>query len=286
VQNLFPKPLGWSPEAPEARFPADYAFAGHSVVSPELAEILHQRDDVDFTGVLQPMTMDDFEQLLAQQTADSSPGMSGISYGHLRSMSRKHRLLYLQMINRFIQFQHCPSRWLEVAIALIPKSDGAQGLGAGRPISLIESLMKLATAWVAPKIKAALRAHRRPNDPPPPARPSGRLHSQHFFDSGARRGCHQALLLLTSVMQAMTLQKRQFILISTDVKGAFPGVPTSFMGQRYRSMGVKTTDRLYAFLQAIDVNSNIRVRVRHGFSRGVPKGNVGIHQGEVLSPGK
>ncbi|MFN9909177.1 MAG: hypothetical protein ACK56F_24165, partial [bacterium] len=65
VQNLFPKPLGWSPEAPEARFPADYAFAGHSVVSPELAEILHQRDDVDFTGVLQPMTMDDFEQLLA-----------------------------------------------------------------------------------------------------------------------------------------------------------------------------------------------------------------------------
>ena len=87
-------------------------------------------------------------------------------------------------------------------------------------------------------------------------------------------------------MQAMVLQKRQFILISTDVKGAFPGVPTSFMGQRYRSMGVNPTDRLYAFLQAIDVNSNIRVRVRHGFSRAVPKGDVGIHQGEVLSPGK
>ena len=286
VQNLFPKPMGWSPEAPDAKFPPGYAFADHPVVSPELAAILHQCDEVDFTGVLQPMTMDDFEQLLAQQTADSSPGMSGISYGHLRSMSCKHRLLYLRLINRFIQYQHCPSRWLEVAIALIPKSDGAQGLGAGRPISLIESLMKLATAWVAPKIKAALRAHRGSNDPPPPARPSGRLHSQQFFDSGARRGCHQALLLLTSVMQAMTLQKRQFILISTDVKGAFPGVPTSFMGQRYRSMGVKPTDRLYAFLQAIDVNSNIRVRVRHGFSRAVPKGDVGIHQGEVLSPGK
>jgi hypothetical protein len=288
VQNLFPKPLGWSPEAPGAQFPEGYAFAGQPVVSPGLAEILHRCDSVDFTGVLQPMTMDDFEQLLAQQTADSSPGMTGISYGHLRSMSRKHRLLYLQMANRLIQFQHCPSRWLEVAIALIPKPDGAQGLGAGRPISLIESLMKLATAWVAPRIKSALRAHRSPTDPPPPARPSGRLHSQQFFDSGARRGCHQALLLLTSesVMQAMTLQKRQFTLISTDVKGAFPGVPTSFMGQGYRSMGVKPTDRLYAFLQAIDVNSNIRVRVRHGFSRAVPKGDVGIHQGEVLSPGK
>ncbi len=58
------------------------------------------------------------------------------------------------------------------------------------------------------------------------------------------------------------------------------------MGQRYRSMGVKPTGQLYAFLQATDVNSNIRVRVRHGFSRAVPKGDVGIHQGEVLSPGK
>ncbi len=54
------------------------------------------------------MTLDDFEQLLAQQTADSSPGMSGISYGHLRSMSRKHRLLFLEMVNRFLQLQHCP----------------------------------------------------------------------------------------------------------------------------------------------------------------------------------
>ena len=75
VQNLFPRPMGWSPEAPDAKFPPGYAFADHPVVSPELAAILHQCDEVDFTGVLQPMTMDDFEQLLAQQTADSSPGM-------------------------------------------------------------------------------------------------------------------------------------------------------------------------------------------------------------------
>ena len=91
VQNLFPKPLGWSPEALGAKFPPGYAFADHPVVSSELVAILHHCDEVDFTGVLQPMTMEDFEQLLAQQSADSSPGMSGISYGHLRSMSRKHQ---------------------------------------------------------------------------------------------------------------------------------------------------------------------------------------------------
>jgi hypothetical protein len=87
-------------------------------------------------------------------------------------------------------------------------------------------------------------------------------------------------------MQGLKLQGKPFYLVSTDVKGAFSGVPTDFAGQRYGSMGISDTSRLFDFLQAIDVRSKIRVRVRHGFSRAVDKGEVGIHQGEVLSPGK
>ena len=195
-------------------------------------------------------------------------------------------MVYLHLVNRFIMRQECPAKWLDVAIALIPKSDGAQGLGAGRPISLIESLMKLATAWIAPRIKAALRAHRTDTDLEEPNLPSGRLHPQQLFDSGEHRGCHQALIMLISAMQGLRLQGKPFYLVSTDVKGAFSGVPTAFAGQRYESMGISDTSRLFNFLQAIDVNSTIRVRVRHGFSRAVAKGEVGIHQGEVLSPGK
>ena len=286
VQNLFPQPLGWRPEMPEATFPPGYACEGEQVVPAELAEILQGCEPVDFSDVLKPMTIDDFESLLLHQTDDSTPGITGLTYGHLRSMSRKHRMVYLHLVNRFIMQQQCPARWLDVAIALIPKSDGAQGLGAGRPISLIESLMKLATAWVAPRIKAALRAHRKDTDLPEPNLPSGRLHSQQLFDSGEHRGCHQALIMLISVMQGLKLQGKPFYLVSTDVKGAFSGVPTAFAGQRYGSMGISDTTRLFNFLQAIDVNSTIRVRVRHGFSRAVDKGEVGIHQGEVLSPGK
>ena len=286
VQNLFPQPLGWRPEMRGATFPAGYACAGDRVVPPELEEILHDVEKVDFSTVLQPMTIDDFEALLRGQTGDSSPGISGLTYGHLRAMSRKHRLVYLLLVNRFIQYQECPTQWLEVAIALIPKSDGAQGLGSGRPISLLECLFKLATAWVAPRMKAAQRAHRRASDQPAPAPPSGRLHSQQLFDSGEHRGCHQALIMLISVIQGLKLQGLPFYLVYTDVKGAFPGVPTEFMGQRYNSMGIEDSDRLFTFLQAIDVNSNIRVRVRHGFSRSTPKGGIGIHQGETLSPGK
>jgi hypothetical protein len=64
-------------------------------------------------------------------------------------------------------------------------------------------------------------------------------------------------------MQGLKLQGMPFYLIYTDVKGAFPGVPTEFEGQRYNSMGIEDSDRLFAFLQAIDTNGNIRVRVRH-----------------------
>ncbi len=80
-------------------------------------------------------------------------------------------------------------------------------------------------------------------------------------------------------MQGFKLQGKPFYLVSTDVnlKGAFSGVPTDFAGQRYGSMGISDTSRLFGFLQAIDVRSKIRVRVRHGFSRAVDKGEVGIH---------
>ncbi len=88
------------------------------------------------------------------------------------------------------------------------------------------------------------------------------MHSQQLFDSGEHRGCHQALIMLISVLQGLKLQGLPFYLVYTDVKGAFPGVPTEFMGQRYNSMGIEDSDRLFAFLQAIDVNSNIERRHR------------------------
>jgi hypothetical protein len=69
--------------------------------------------------------------------------------------------------------------------------------------------------------------------------------------------------MLISAMQGPKLQRQPFFLVSTDVKGAFSGVPTAFEGQRYCSMGISETDRLFNFPQAIDVDSTIRVRVRH-----------------------
>jgi hypothetical protein len=184
VQALFPRPLGWRPELPDAVFPADYAFAGHKVTSPELDEILSNIDKVDLTDVLVPMILEDLDALLRQHTKDSAPGISGVTYGHLRAMSPEHRQVCLQMVNRFIQYQHCPAKWLDVGIALIPKSDGAQGLGSGRPISLIEALMKLAEEWTSPRFKTAMLRHPNTGDLKLPAQPRGRMSRMQSFNSG------------------------------------------------------------------------------------------------------
>jgi hypothetical protein len=102
VQGLFPQPLGWRPELRGATFPAGYAFEGCTVVSPRLTDILTAVDEVDLGAVLLPMTMPDLTALIRQQKANSAPGMSGITYGHLRAMSDMHRLVCLKLINRFI----------------------------------------------------------------------------------------------------------------------------------------------------------------------------------------
>jgi hypothetical protein len=146
--------------------------------------------------------------------------------------------------------------------------------------------MKLAEEWTSPRFKEAMLRHPSPGDLKLPAQPRGRMSRMQFFNSGGGRSCQHALVLLISTMQAMIVQRRKFVLVNTDVKGAFPSVPTDFMGQRYNSIGVTSEERLFNFLQTIDTCSNIRVRVRHGFSRAEKKGKVGIHQGGVLSPPK
>jgi hypothetical protein len=89
--------------------------------------ILTKIDRVDFTGVLDPMTLADFDALIRSQNANSSPGCSGIRYGHLRAMGPKARQVCVLLINRYLRFQEAPSAWLDVGIALIPKSDGLAG---------------------------------------------------------------------------------------------------------------------------------------------------------------
>ena len=183
VSKMFPPPLLWEPYESAAVFPEGYAFQGKPVVSKRLSRILTKIDRVDFTGALDPMTLADFDALLCKQNANSSPGCSGITYGHLRAMGIKARRICVLLINRYLRFQEAPAAWLEVGIALIPKSDGLPGLGDGRPISLLGSLLKLSTAFVGPKLKTALLRHPSSHDPLAPARRHGRMHRQQLFDS-------------------------------------------------------------------------------------------------------
>jgi hypothetical protein len=74
--------------------------------------------------------------------------------------------------------------WLLVTIAMIPKGVGGGGFGAGRPISLIETLLKLATAWVIPRVKARMLRHRPPEGPTEPSPVEGWADRGQLFDSG------------------------------------------------------------------------------------------------------
>jgi hypothetical protein len=105
VSSMFPSPLSWKPYKAGELFPAGHAFAGAPVVSTRLSNILTTIDPVDFTGVLDPMTLADFDALLCSQNANSSPGCSGITYGHLRAMGPKARQVCVLLISRYLRFQ-------------------------------------------------------------------------------------------------------------------------------------------------------------------------------------
>ena len=101
--------------------------------------------------------------------------------------------------------------WLLVTIAMIPKGAGGGGLGAGRPISLIETLLKLATAWVIPRVKARMLQHRRPGGPQAPSPAEGWADRGQFFDSGGSgRGCIQAVVTVVSVIEGLITLNQDF----------------------------------------------------------------------------
>ena len=44
--------------------------------------------------------------------------------------------------------------------------------------------------------------------------------------------------MLTAVLHGLRAQRRRFVLITTDVKGAFNRTPTDYMDQRYEGLGM------------------------------------------------
>ena len=70
-------------------------------------------------------------------------------------MGPEARQVCVLLINRYLRFQEAPAAWLEVGIALIPKSDGLAGRGEGRPIRLFGTMLKAMNAVVGPKNKKA-----------------------------------------------------------------------------------------------------------------------------------
>jgi hypothetical protein len=189
ARAIFPKSIDWHPDEtnPCSTFPAGFAFAGCAIASAELTDMLTSTEKVDFTGVLAEMNMDDFVGLIQARNMNSAPGSSELRYDHLRAMSEAHREVCLLFVNKYIMTQSCPAVWLLVTIAMIPKGTGGGGLGAGRPISLIETLLKLATAWVIPRVKARMLQHRRPDGPQAPSPAEGWADRGQFFDSGGRK---------------------------------------------------------------------------------------------------
>jgi hypothetical protein len=143
ARAIFPESRDWHPDEtdPRSTFPAGFAFAGCPIASAALTDMLTSSEKVDFTGVLAEMNMDDFVGLIQARNMNSAPGSSELRYDHLRAMSEAHREVCLLFVNKYIMTQSCPAVWLLVTIAMIPKGTGGGGLGAGRPISLIETLL-------------------------------------------------------------------------------------------------------------------------------------------------
>ena len=91
----------------------------------------------------QPPTYDDYLTAIKSHKKDTAPGMSGLSYRHLKALPEDlHKLTY-QMLCTLWPTQHILDFWKQRWLVPLPKTTELSNIEDLRPICLLEIFRKL-----------------------------------------------------------------------------------------------------------------------------------------------
>ena len=147
-----------------------------------------------------------------QGNAGSSPGITGIRYGHLRAFLLHLQRLFHSVVRVVVTQGVVPDGLVDLIVVALPKGSAQVGSVQGcRPISLYEVNLKIATGIVHCKMQQIVARHHL-------------LNNRQIFNV-RNRGVHDVLQLVLGALSRTVSQGKPVYVASTDVIGAFPSVP-------------------------------------------------------------
>ena len=113
-------------------------------LTEDMHSVLHSGRCGDIRGelelALEPIDLKEYLTLLKKKSADSAAGVTGLSYGLLRSMPTTFQRISCHFRNLVVLSQTVPDSLADLVIVAIPKSSSSvTGYAGCRPISLYET---------------------------------------------------------------------------------------------------------------------------------------------------
>ena len=218
---------------------------------------------------LDPISLEDLLQEASSSASDSSPGISGLSYGIFVGLPLRWQKILLHFRNLFVTRQHIPKSLCDLVMIVIPKVNSpVVGYGAVRPISLYEVLLKLSTGTVQPVVDRCMEEVMHPNQ----------------FVGRKHISVQQALQLVLHSMELLLRRGQKIVIQACDVADAFPTVHHWLLEMVLKGYGFPQS--LVQFMKIADAEGEFCMRTKRAFSKWFRKPWGGIGQGEKSSPGK
>ena len=163
-----------------------------------------------YGGVLEPITMAEWQTYWGGKSRFTSPGTSGVRPDLMRAAPEVVQEYYVELYSACLRLKVVPSQWKRSIVVPIPKKPGATSLNDLRPLKLLEVTRKAVLGIVKARIKDVLERE-------------GVLHpAQHGFRSG-RSTATAAMALLNAVEEARFL-RRDLHVLCLDIRKAYDTV--------------------------------------------------------------
>lgn len=212
-----------------------------------------------------PISKMEVSSYLKNAKSNSSPGIDGVKYNHLKAIDRNGDLL-AKLFNDWLISGFIPNCLKQSKTTLIPKTNDpteAQLIKNWRPITLGSTILRTFSGVMALRVNDACPQHPR----------------QRGFMKAP--GCSENLTVLDGLIKLCKRERRSLACVFVDLAKAFDTVPHSLIRSSLALRGVDIG--VIKCIESMYSGCSSRIGVGHGLTKPISL-KVGVKQGDPLSP--
>lgn len=212
-------------------------------------------------------TLNELDLVINKLSRGKSPGCDNIPNEAWKALTHEHRNILLETLNNCWNTCNFPVEWSKIVICPIFKKGDPKEPSNYRPISLLNTGLKLFTMLMSNRLNQWCEERKCVSD----------------YQAAYRKnyGCDDHIFVLNSALQANTSKKRKVFALFIDLSKAFDSVRHDKLWSKLVAIGISS--KFLKNIQCIYANAKAQIRTKYGISNNFPLLNS-VFQGETLSP--